>query len=494
MHTAAPVPDPRPTGRPHFPSFRQFLQAVILLVVFLLVFRTVGAEPFHVPTGSMWPALAGNHRATDCPRCGYRVLVGQPRTERGSAADRDRFYRAAVCPNCGCTELGLDRVPECPGDHLLVNKSVFDLRRPRRWEMVVFRCPADPAKAFVKRIVGLPGETLQVRGGDVYIDGQLARKSLEEVRAVRIPVFDNNYQPGPDGFRDRWESQPAIDAGQPVAGTSLRLDAEDHPDRYRCLVYRNYSLDEHQCRALRDEYAYNGGDPGAQATVHDFMLECDLQVARGSGWVLFGISDGQDRLIAELPVGRSGAEPDGGALLREGRTPFSGEPPEDAGEARVYARAPGFRLEAGTTYHIELAFVDRRLTLAVDGRCPFAPVDLPTADRRAEVVRPVKVGARGVRAVVRNFRLFRDIHYTPAGDNGVAGVVSLGPAEYFVLGDNSPNSDDSRFWPNRGVVPLANFIGKPFLAHLPSRVVTWNGLGGPAEHIAPDWGRIRWLH
>src|SRR6516162_7156153 len=97
MHTAAPVPDPRPTGRPHFPSFRQFLQAVILLVVFLLVFRTVGAEPFHVPTGSMWPALAGNHRATDCPRCGYRVLVGRHRAEAGSEHENQHYYRLAVC-------------------------------------------------------------------------------------------------------------------------------------------------------------------------------------------------------------------------------------------------------------------------------------------------------------------------------------------------------------------------------------------------------------
>jgi hypothetical protein len=43
------------------------------------------------------------------------------------------------------------------------------------------------------------------------------------------------------------------------------------------------------------------------------------------------------------------------------------------------------------------------------------------------------------------------------------------------------------------VVPEANFIGKPFLAHLPSRVVHRQGPDDCGERIMPDWGRIRWL-
>src|SRR4029077_9095315 len=114
---------------------------------------------------------------------------------------------------------------ECPGDHLLVNKSVFELRRPRRWEMAVFRCPAEPGKAFVKRVVGLPGEEIRIRGGDIYINGRLARKTLAKFKAVRIPVFDNDFQPAPDGFRDRWESQPYNTGACALGGTSLYLNA-----------------------------------------------------------------------------------------------------------------------------------------------------------------------------------------------------------------------------------------------------------------------------
>jgi signal peptidase I len=472
---------------------RRLVQAAVLILFFLLLFRVIGVEPYQVPTGSMWPALAGNHRATNCPRCGYRVMVGRHRGEKDSSRDGDHFYRGAVCPNCGCNELGLDRVPECPGDHLLVNKSVFDFRRPRRWEMAVFRCPADPAKAFVKRIVGLPGETVQIKGGDIYINNRLARKTLAEFKALCIPVFDNNYQPAPDGFRDRWEPQP-FRSESPLVGTELHLDGAEQPGAYQAVVYQHSGPGENQSSAIRDEYAYNGGDPRTQNAVHDLMMECDLHVAAGSGWVQFGITDGRDSFLAEMPVGKGpSSRADEQARLRQGRGSFAAEKEPSWVQVKVHARTPALFLQAGKTYHIELAFVDRRLSFAVDGAFPFAPLDLPAVRGRDEVTRPVCLGVKGVKAAVRNFRLFRDIYYTDAGGNGIHEGVPLGDGEYFVLGDNSPNSDDSRYWPNRGVVPEANFIGKPFLAHLPSRVVHRQGPGDCGERIMPDWGRIRWL-
>jgi signal peptidase I len=474
---------------------RQLVQTIILLLVFLLVFRTVGAEPYQVPTGSMWPALAGNHRVLECPRCGYRIVVGRHRSDHGDPHANAKLYAAAACPNCGRTDLDIHRVPECPGDHLLVSKSVFDLRRPRRWEIAVFRCPADPSKAFVKRVVGLPGEKVRIRGGDIYINGVLSRKSLSEIRALRIPVFDNNYQPAPDGFGERWEAWPVQPMDRVVEGKKLHLRGQGRGDRYQCLVYRHYSLDSKQSQPLQDEYAYNCGETKTPVPVHDFMMECDIRAEKGNGWVRFGITDGHDRAVAELPVGPAadGSERPRAACLRETGKPFASASTRDDPEGRIYRRVPGFHLEAGRTYHVELALVDRRVSLAVDGAAPLDPVDLPAVDHRREMVRPVQLGACGVDVVVSNFRLYRDIHYTDAGDNGTRGVVSLGPAEYFVMGDNSPNSDDSRFWPNQGVVPERSFIGKPFLVHMPIRVITWDGEEHSPQYLVPDWGRIRWL-
>src|SRR5258706_617348 len=70
------------------------------------------------------------------------------------------------------------------GDHLLVNKFIFGptagrverallpVRDIRRGDIVVFKYPDEPERDFIKRVIGLPGETLELRAKKVYIDGQ----------------------------------------------------------------------------------------------------------------------------------------------------------------------------------------------------------------------------------------------------------------------------------------------------------------------------------
>lgn len=60
------------------------------------------------------------------------------------------------------------------GDRVLVDRTAYWLRAPARWEIVVLRCPHEPLSFCVKRIVGLPGERLQIRDGGVFVNGDLA--------------------------------------------------------------------------------------------------------------------------------------------------------------------------------------------------------------------------------------------------------------------------------------------------------------------------------
>jgi signal peptidase I len=67
------------------------------------------------------------------------------------------------------------------GDHLLVEKWAYRDHGPRRGEVIVFRYPKDPSKDFAKRVIGVGGDTVEVRNGAIYLNGQaVARRSLEE--------------------------------------------------------------------------------------------------------------------------------------------------------------------------------------------------------------------------------------------------------------------------------------------------------------------------
>lgn len=55
------------------------------------------------------------------------------------------------------------------GNYLIVDQISYRFEKPRRGEVIVFKYPNDPSKFFIKRIIGLPGEKVEIRNGEVYI-------------------------------------------------------------------------------------------------------------------------------------------------------------------------------------------------------------------------------------------------------------------------------------------------------------------------------------
>jgi signal peptidase I len=467
---------------------------MVVFVGFFLVLRTIAVEPFGVPTGSMAPALIGHHRDGPCPRCGYPVRVGRP-----SSGNANDHFADLTCPNCD-QHFSLADARDLSGDRLLVDKNVYSLRTPRRWEMAVFRCPdPDPkefGKPYVKRLIGLPGETITIVDGDVYVGGLIARKGLAEVRETMFPVFDMNYPPKISGWGVRWvvatDPDPRLPAGTPgnkaaseapvIQDNALVLDASEAPQAMAAVTYRHWHLDDRREDAVRVWNAYDGSPRhfGKLPAAHDFILTCDLEItATTTGEARFAcrLLDGADAVTAEITVGPKAS----------GRAQLTRENHGGLGATSGVALGPGH------TYRLEFAFVDRRALLALDGKLVVPPADLPQVTDRKDVRQPLQLGARGCRVVVRNLKLSRDIHYTQYGEHGTRHPITLGAKEYFVLGDNSGNSQDSRKWPSPAV-PEADFIGKPFLVHQPLRLarVTFGGRERVFQTL--DWSRLRWLH
>ena len=451
--------------------------AVIGLSGFLFL-RTACVEPFGVPTGSMAQTLLGNHREGFCPRCDERVSVGVP----PEGARPVRFDRV-VCPNCG-EAIDLSAAREIPGDRLLVDKTAFLTRAPRRWEVAVFYCPTDGDKPYVKRVVGLPGERITIHCGDVFAGGELLRKTQAQARELAVPVFDFAHAPA-EGWAARFAAESLAAGGPPplpvVTTRGLRLDGRGNPGVG--VSYRQRNLRTQVDEAVTDRIPYNG--PGAARfaadapgePVRDFLAEFTLAIDSDSppGRFACRLSDGATSVRADISLGEG---PPGVRVTADGTD--------------LAVADAGIVLEAGREYGVVFAFVDRRATLSIGGREAVPPLDLPAeSPPSGGVARPVQFGVRGAAATVRDLRIARDVHYVaPAGARW-----KLKAAEYFVLGDNAHDSHDSRAWADsRGNpapgVPAGAFLGKPFLVHQPLRLARLPG-GGAVP--SPDWSRLRFL-
>lgn len=66
------------------------------------------------------------------------------------------------------------------GDYLIINEISYHVADPRRGDVVVFRYPRDPNKFFIKRVIGLPGETIAIRSGKVFIESGGEAFELQE--------------------------------------------------------------------------------------------------------------------------------------------------------------------------------------------------------------------------------------------------------------------------------------------------------------------------
>ena len=203
-----PLKEDRSTENPIHPKksvFREYAEAILVAVVLALFIRTFVVQAFKIPSGSMKPTL----------------LVG---------------------------------------DHILVNKFIYGVKLPfldttlipvsgpKRGDIVVFKFPEDPKKDFIKRVIAIPGDVVEVRNKKVYLN--------HKPMAVTYGTYlDPHVMPGSARPRDNMRAVTV-----PPLSLFVMGDNRDHSYDSRFWGFVDYSM--LRGKAFIIYWSWNRENPG----------------------------------------------------------------------------------------------------------------------------------------------------------------------------------------------------------------------------------------
>ncbi len=443
-----PAQEPSPNSMSR--GVRETIEAIAIAFALAFLFKTFQAEAFVIPTGSMAPTLMGRHKDVICPECGYAYTAsGSEEANRDGSEKNDPNWQvvACTCPICrfrmsvdplNPENRGHNATPSYSGDRIWVSKVPYHFSEPRRWDVLVFRFPEEAETYYIKRLVGLPNETVRIHHGDIYVKGKddkefsLVRKPPEKIRAIAQIVHDNDYVSPKLIEREwplRWQPWSTEDqAGDwQVSDDTRSYHSDGKADgeawiRYQHIVpsdkvwrawYEEASTSNGNPRPqlITDFYAFNTrelrGGPGSEASmlglhwVGDLILECQVDLRGDQGEVLFDLVKAGEHYRCTVNVATGQAR-----LGIVGRTDWQPT-------AATALRGPG-------QHQVRFANVDRQLLLWVDDRVVTFDMpttyDAPAHDRpvvgadRGDLA-PAGVGTRGAAVEVSHLKLLRDIYY-----------------------------------------------------------------------------------
>lgn len=193
-------------------SWRETVESIVIAFILAFLFRTFEAEAFVIPTGSMAPTLYGRNKQADCEKCGFHITVGaSDEVDSGGGLLNGRVH-TAICPNCRY-ENEIKSAPVSNGDRILVNKFPFEFFNPDRFDVIVFKFPNNPQTNYIKRLAGLPGETIRIHNGDLFKytekDGEqiLRKQDPNKQDSIQIVHYDDRH-PSKEllekGWPERW--------------------------------------------------------------------------------------------------------------------------------------------------------------------------------------------------------------------------------------------------------------------------------------------------
>jgi len=531
------------------------------VIAFMLafIFRGFVVEGFQIPTGSMAPTLLGKNITHTSPHNGYSWTTG-PWDMLGRSQVPAKVQGASSPLRVTDPMTGLNQNESgrklSSGDRVFVLKYLPMLHEPERWDVVVFKNPGTHEN-YIKRLVGLPGEQLAFVDGDLFtrkfVEGQtatsgwdawaagdweVARKSERIQRVMLQDVSDSRYAPVniDPGYRSPWDS---VGSGWEGVRSSSEFVFSGVGDT--SLVWNG-------SKPITDRNSYNQIKSGINLDdlptdpvqrgkfrsfyVSDIALSADIQMGDAAVVSMPMISARGHEFRAVVDAGA-------GTAVVEMRVDAEGE-----AWASLDSGSFGKR-SGGDVVGVEFWHVDQALWLFVDGTLvcggnekggySMSPVERAVAATgmsrveletdtgtgngvtqpgvlsRPEIYMPATVewGFSGGGFALHNVRVRRDISYKNMSSDSSRQATRGGHAEffptltdeeYFMCGDNSARSLDSRLWAEGSIVPWVEelidervgmvnrdlVVGKAF-------VVYWPSMLKDGMMPAPDIGRVRWI-
>lgn len=355
-------------GRP----WRDNIEAVTVSIVVIVLFKYFILEAYKIPTGSMQPTLMG---------------------WKGGVHDR-----------------------------VLVDKLSYHYRDPLRWEVVVFKYPLNRAKNFIKRIVGMPGEYLEIRDGDLFTapapDGPLSilRRPKPVLDAV-LKRLESAGEWSAEGGGWRAEGRSVFGEG-PGGATFPRTSAGGVRD-----VYTDGYPGEMVTAVVPEPRARSGAN-----AVGDLRLTGAVTARQDCPEVRLELREGSRRYTVHLP---GPAAPEGARPALRLHDPVGDVPP-------LSVEGEPWRLPAGSRTRFRFQNVDDLLELRA-GQVELE-LEIPPAESQVSFVH---VGATGGGVELTDLEVYRDIYYV---DNHPYTRWDIPDGCYVMLGDNTQDSSDSREW------------------------------------------------
>ncbi len=361
--------------------WRDNLEAIAIALTVAILFKYFIVEAYKIPTGSMQPTLIG----------------WENKREGGGIFDR-----------------------------VLVDKLSYHARDPERFEVIVFHFPLDRSKNFIKRLWGLPGERLRIRGGDVWRqEGEggawhILRRPDSVMREGWLELDQEDRWSLPQGWTLEGRELRATGPGSasfPRGTSSVRDHYTDgYPKKLALLIQDQRAL------------------PGGTHAVGDLRIRARVRADQACREVRLQLHEGTRTYTATLPgpAAPEEARPRIGTRDSLGRLDL--EPVEAPQPERLSPSRP-----------LEVSFenLDDRLRLCWPGGELTLEIP-PSNDQHSGLW----LETRGGGATFSDLHLYRDIYYT--SNRSVRDTFEVPADHYFVLGDNTLDSRDSRAWQRTG--------------------------------------------